>query len=266
MEIAESIGIRASEPAELAGGILEILENAKRRSEIPESRKMKQKAILNNLPADFADQIREKIAEAEDAGYSVDNFVAGYIFEVLVRADPDICGSQGESEEAAEIRSLMKNPGEYRLEKFGLGDRITNPDLILINGKGEFTGAVEAKTSEKLDFRSAGQIGKFKRNIAYVLKMLRFVDKQTLRISGLKALAAAAANGFRLKVADKFITILAVPHTDSSEKIRIEAVDFPDERDFKMAEHNLAGCTIKESPFDRTEIRLIKQYLLSRIR
>jgi hypothetical protein len=229
------------------------LEKSENRSHINERRRLKQEQILNKLPSDFEMDIK---AFATYVGNEIDThieqYVAGEMFENLVRGDLEICPKE-ETEEAKLIRSVLKDPDMYNLK--GIDRHMRNPDVAQINEEGEIVGAVEVKAG-KINKRGIEQLNMFKGNLSALVDKLERTDPKILREHGLGLIAD---NLDKLKVADEFSVILAIPFgvSDGNVETLLKKEDFTSPEEIKKAKETLEKCKIIESPFSKTELRTI---------
>jgi len=245
--------------ASLVDGIWNSLENLEDRHLTDAIRKQKQLEILKRLPQDFEMEMRAFASHIElVVQQPLEIQIAGEVFENLVRADAGICDKE-ETKEAELLRSLMKDPDIYGLQKQGIDKSIKNPDIAIINEEGQITGAVEVKAG-RINYRGSSQLGNFKDNLNKVVEELEKIDAETLENHGLGVIAHGIS---KLKVADDFKVTLAVPHgsyKDTDDLIKKE--DFNADWKIDVARKRLQNCKIVESPFSRKEIRTINSYIL----
>lgn len=237
----------------LVDKIWENLEKSENREGIDASRKEHQRKILDSLPKDIEKEMEalasyvNTLREPQNSKHA--SFIAGELFENFIRSDSTVC-PHSETSLALEIRSFLKNPRIYNLPNIDYS--ISNPDIAIINEKGELISAVEVK-SGKIDKRGIGQLRNFKNNLITALEIFKRNPTDILKSHGLRLVAENIGN---LKVAEKFFTILAVPYgAYENPKGLIKSEDF-NPQELQSAETTMRKSSIYESPFSRNDLKI----------
>jgi hypothetical protein len=247
----------------LVSQIWKSLESSEDRRGMNLGRRYRQLAILRNLPQDFDTEIKAFAAYVElQTNAPLDRMLYGEIFEELVRADTEICPLP-ESNEAIIIRSLLKDPGIYGLQKEGIDASVRNPDVARIDEEGKIIGAVEAK-SGRIDRRASSQLGTFRQSLGDLVQKLEKIEPQVLRNHGLGIIADNLDN---LEVSQDFTITVAVPSGSYGGEVSrlIKENDFSGADEVSLAENRLSSCRIVESPFSRSDIKTITDCVLKSI-
>ena len=254
MESPQNAEVNQEKP--LAEQIRIALENSKDWKPIGYERKLKQKEILDNLPADLEGQIK-KIASTSRPE-ELRGRIAGESFEQIVRSDKNIC-PEAETPEARIVRSIMKDPSEYRLDLYGITEGVRVLDFAHMNQDEQFDRATEVKATQ-VDPRVIDQLKKFKENlirVVNILEDLKSKDNQILLDRGLKEIAN---NPKKMEVAENFAITLAVPHGtyQGVSGLLIDEESFDHDNDeIEDAVETLETCTIIESQFSRKDLGTI---------
>lgn len=239
----------ADKNSSLAEELWNALESADGRNEINEGRKLRQKKVLQNLPKDFAMEMRA-VSHMAGPNDTSNGALRGELFESLVRADTEICPSV-ETETAKLLRSIMHDPAIYGLKDQGIDDSFINADVANIDeAELVINGTVEVKVS-RIKSHGAKQLLRSKVEFATLLNRLRTIKPKLLETHGLKKISD---NIQRIKFSLNYTTSLAVPFGIYDGTIGSLLDDRIEPGYRSHLEGKLKDLDVKVSPFSRDEL------------
>ena len=169
-----------------------------------------QQEVLGNLseslPSDLRQHLNERAAKGDTASEQRGQ-AAGFVFEALVRADNRLF-DHPETAAAVELREVLKHSRRYHFDDPLLDFR--EPDVALVDERGEFRGYAEAKLG-LLDTRALRQLSASGAKATF-LRVTRHLRENYARLSewGLPALAAKPKREIAIQK-EGFARVLVVP-------------------------------------------------------
>lgn len=241
------------------------------------ARKAAAKEIIDILPEDLLNQVKEHAEYEEELSYELnkpfnrDAVLAGEVFEQLVDVQHNISREmKGEkplkSQPIEQLKKLIKEPPVLMFEQLG---RFRRPDIVdfvwdKAKNRYKLEGEIEAKTGETpIDYRAYKQLQNPKKDL------VEFIAA-TSKLSPLKS--AFRSLGFSeifdvlgsIDVSDNFSKTLYILANRDESKLVNEG-DFREKADAERAKAIVKKINIKRSVFSAADLRKMVDVFVQRL-
>ena len=238
------------------------LESMTGREGVDHDRRQRQLRILNRLPQDFDTEIKGLATYhgLRANTYHTKQVVDATIFEQLVKSDGNICPN-GETEISKTLRSIMENPGRFKLQELGMAETGVAPDILITDNQNNVIYGIEVKL-RSINEGLIRQIQRSKWDLNSVINFLKRTEDSGLVNHGLEMIAKHKQG---IGISNDFKVILAVSFGAYDGNIEsLVTPNLRERKDFMTGAKRILGrTTIVESPFSRDEVGVLGDAILN---